>query len=65
MTPEEFMICKKYLYNSYEHTITIQIYLADNSIPFSYTDEISFSELRFIFDQLKDYVEKKKEVQNT
>lgn len=61
---EEELVYKKYLYKSYEDTIVIQIYLADNNLPLSYTDSLSFSELHFIYNQVKEFVKEKNSVQN-
>lgn len=40
----------------------VQAFLADHNIPFSYTDTISNSEVRFILDVVREIDEKKNSV---
>lgn len=45
--------------NSYKETIQLQIFFAENHIPFTYTDTISLSELSYLYSILNEYLKEK------
>lgn len=59
MDAETRKIANAYCYNSYHDTILTQLYLAEQHIPFSYTDTISVSEVKFILNVVHEYIEEK------
>lgn len=59
MTVETIKVMNNYCYRSYKDTLSVQVYLADNNIPMSYTDTISLSELDFLLNTVSDYVQEK------
>lgn len=62
MNQETLRQVNSYCYSSYRDTIMVQAFLADHNIPFSYTDTISNSEVRFILDVVREIDEKKNSV---
>ena len=55
-------VLKRYMtYTSerYKEIIRMQIYLADNNIPFEYSDKLSLAELQYIFGILNEYLNEK------
>jgi len=57
--PEIKKQCLIYARNSYKELIKTQIFLADNKISFTYTDNISVSELLYLLESLGDYLKEK------
>ena len=51
--------CLMYCRNSHKELIRYQIYLAENNIPFSYSDNISISELQYLLNILQEYLKEK------
>ncbi len=48
-----------YTSERYKEIIRMQIYLADNNIPFEYSDKLSLAELQYIFGILNEYLNEK------
>lgn len=59
MDEKNLKIVRSYLFQSYKETLRLQIWLSDYGIPFSYTDTLSQSELKFLFDTDVEYVKEK------
>lgn len=55
------MHCMRFCRNSNKELIRTQIFLADNNIPFAYSDTISISELFYLFNTLTEYLKEKNE----
>lgn len=53
------LYCLSFCRNSYKEVLRLQIFMADNKIPFTYTDTISLSELNFLYTTLCDYLDEK------
>lgn len=51
--------CLTFCRNSHKEVIRLQIYLAENNIPFTYTDNISISELTYLYSILNEYLKEK------
>lgn len=51
--------CLVFNRTNYREVIRLQIYLAENNIPFTYTDTISISELEYLFKILNEYLKEK------
>ena len=51
--------CLAFNRTNYREVIRLQIYLAENNIPFTYTDTISISELEYLFKILNEYLKEK------
>jgi len=57
--PETAKQCAIYCRTVNREVIRTQIFLADNNIPFSYTDTLSLSELNYLFNILNEYLKEK------
>lgn len=49
----------QYNRKSHKEIIQLQIFLAENHIPFTYTDTISLSELSYVYSILTEYLKEK------
>jgi hypothetical protein len=59
MSAEAERQCILFNRDSYRETIRLQIFMAENDIPITYTDTISLSELTFLVTTMKDYLKEK------
>ena len=57
--PEVERHCRSFCRDSYREVLRLQIFMAENDIPITYTDTISLSELNYLFEVLNDYLKEK------
>lgn len=51
--------CLNYCRDSFKETVRLQLYMAENGVPITYTDTISLSELSYLFGITKEYQKEK------
>ena len=62
MDEEVYKRAIHYCVESYQETIDVQLFLAnEGSVPLTYSDSISFSEMHYIFERVKNMLEQKQE----